>query len=255
MKRAFTLIEILVIIAIICLLAAILFPVFNRVRERARQSTCMSNERQMGLALMQYVQDNDDTYPYGYSQNMAVDWKTAITPYTKSSQVSLCPSNPNRKLNYSYTGNTCNGYSWSTSVSRRNGVMGYQDTWGIMLPAKLAEMASPSDLIVVLETNWKDGTLQPANYYFNNANGPSGPYQSVALFAGHFGRTNYVFADGHVKALTTRQTLTAAEGGSSTLNMWRRDGRAFTNNGAWPDDERVESQKFFQLAEAVYSAG
>ena len=56
-KRAFTLIELLVVIAIIAILAAILFPVFAKVRENARRIACASNEKQMGTALVQYVQD------------------------------------------------------------------------------------------------------------------------------------------------------------------------------------------------------
>ena len=70
MKRqkqgAFTLIELLVVIAIISILAAILFPVFARARENARRTSCMNNLKQMGLGVMQYVQDYDEKYPPGF---------------------------------------------------------------------------------------------------------------------------------------------------------------------------------------------
>src|ERR671916_3232132 len=64
-RNGFTLIELLVVIAIIAILAAILFPVFAQAREKARQASCLSNVKQIGLAAMMYVQDYDETYPGG----------------------------------------------------------------------------------------------------------------------------------------------------------------------------------------------
>ena len=85
-NAAFTLIELLVVIAIIAILAAILFPVFAQVREKARQTTCASNEKQIGLAIAQYVQDYDETLP---SANHVVNgtqyenWEFDVDPYVK----------------------------------------------------------------------------------------------------------------------------------------------------------------------------
>jgi len=62
-RRGFTLIELLVVIAIITIMAAILFPVFAKAREQARKATCASNLRQIGMALLQYVQDYDERWP------------------------------------------------------------------------------------------------------------------------------------------------------------------------------------------------
>ena len=106
--RAFTLIELLVVIAIIAILAAILFPVFAKVREKARQTTCVSNMKQVGLAMMQYVQDYDETYPlslYAYYSPLAggqqAEWSTVISPYIKAGDLThrnggvfSCPSFP-----------------------------------------------------------------------------------------------------------------------------------------------------------------
>jgi len=85
-KSGFTLIELLVVIAIIAILAAILFPVFAKAREKARQTTCTSNEKQLGLAFAQYNQDYDENYPVGITTNghPGSAWAGRIYPYVKS---------------------------------------------------------------------------------------------------------------------------------------------------------------------------
>ncbi|MFP3902736.1 MAG: DUF1559 domain-containing protein [Armatimonadota bacterium] len=101
MRRGFTLIELLVVIAIIAILAAILFPVFARAREKARQSSCLSNTKQIGLSLLMYAQDYDETLPRsgGYRSPTVlaewggyVYWFMEIEPYMKNRQILDCPS-------------------------------------------------------------------------------------------------------------------------------------------------------------------
>jgi prepilin-type N-terminal cleavage/methylation domain-containing protein len=105
--HGFTLIELLVVIAIIAILAAILFPVFAQAREKARQTACLSNLKQIGLGMMQYVQDYDGTYarttgtsgtspmPDGVRTFRGVQrLPLQLFPYTKSTAIWVCSSDP-----------------------------------------------------------------------------------------------------------------------------------------------------------------
>ncbi len=102
--RAFTLIELLVVIAIIAILAAILFPVFAQAREKARSSACLSNAKQLALATLMYVQDNDELFPQSvYSMDTPIlmpgtnarvfTLYDAVMPYIKNIDIFVCPSN------------------------------------------------------------------------------------------------------------------------------------------------------------------
>jgi len=90
----FTLIELLVVIAIIAILAAILFPVFAKAREKARQITCASNLKQLGLAFTQYTQDYDEHFTHGDPWGTAQGWAGQIYPYVKSGGAFSCPDDP-----------------------------------------------------------------------------------------------------------------------------------------------------------------
>ena len=93
-RRGFTLIELLVVIAIIALLAAILFPVFASAREKARQTACLSNMRQIGTAILTYTQDYDELIVPSQNGSGATlaSWPTIIQPYVKNAGVFVCPS-------------------------------------------------------------------------------------------------------------------------------------------------------------------
>ena len=105
--NAFTLIELLVVIAIIALLAAMIFPVFATARDKGRQAACLSNTRQLGVGLMLYVQDNDETFPFSYSPALGNYWPDLARPYTgqkagiNATTIFLCPSDEGVGLTYS----------------------------------------------------------------------------------------------------------------------------------------------------------
>ncbi len=100
-SRGFTLIELLVVIAIIAILAAILFPVFQKVRENARRTACLSNEKQLGLAIIQYQQDADEKFPCGAVAGVTPNdndgygggagWANQVYTYVKSNAAFVCP--------------------------------------------------------------------------------------------------------------------------------------------------------------------
>jgi len=108
MRRGFTLIELLVVIAIIAILAAILFPVFARAREKARQTSCLSNVKELMLAVLMYAQDYDETLciaSHWYFDSSYANWYDALQPYMQNVQIQRCPSEPNLS----------NGYGWNYS--------------------------------------------------------------------------------------------------------------------------------------------
>ncbi len=101
-KSAFTLIELLVVIAIIAILAAIIFPVFASAREKARQTVCASNTKQLSLGVLMYAQDYDETLPptaIASENNNGILWPVLLHPYIKNDQVRHCPDDSKGQFN------------------------------------------------------------------------------------------------------------------------------------------------------------
>jgi prepilin-type N-terminal cleavage/methylation domain-containing protein/prepilin-type processing-associated H-X9-DG protein len=125
MKRGFTLIELLVVIAIIAILAAILFPVFAKAREKARQTSCLSNIKQLGVSFHMYCQDYDEAFPLSMQANTNLYYPTTMEAYVKNSQIWRCPSrgvpygNPVHLMGaYPHYGMACDLFRYGNSFTR-----------------------------------------------------------------------------------------------------------------------------------------
>jgi len=178
-QRGFTLIELLVVIAIIAILAAILFPVFAKAREKARQASCMSNHKQMGLAFFMYSSDYDETYVTN------PQWKTKVQPYIRNTQINVCPSRTNLPWYYGQ------GYNCGVPSGRGSAVV--QGFVG----RPEAAIRSPASKILVAE--WDRCNSGPPcgnpGLYDRDAT----CYWACTVI--HNGGSNLLFGDGHVKWL------------------------------------------------------
>jgi prepilin-type N-terminal cleavage/methylation domain-containing protein/prepilin-type processing-associated H-X9-DG protein len=187
-RRGFTLIELLVVIAIIAILAAILFPVFARAREKARQSSCLSNVKQIGLATMMYASDHDGAFPgYYMALPWTVDtsWAGVIRPYVKSRAVWKCASDPDRGM-----------WQWGTGASHGRLSYGWNYRWisfyatppgGGRAPTFGADIEKPAETLLFCDA----GRCYVRGPGTTNSSYWPKPY--------HNGGANFGFADGHAK--------------------------------------------------------
>ena len=203
-RRAFTLIELLVVIAIVAILAALLCPVFTQAREKARAVSCLSNARQIGVAVEAYKQDYDGGYPASTwvppASRIDYSWYHYLEPYVRSEKVTRCPSRAD----------------WNDGVCY-NVEFGYY-LWSGEPAYKLlieAQVERPADKILLTESAisfwnsvhyWK-GSPADANRWEQFRMFPTFPeckMRKIYYFqeAGtHNGGLNNVYADGHVRWL------------------------------------------------------
>ena len=185
MRRGFTLIELLVVIAIIAILAAILFPVFARAREKARQTSCLSNVKEITLGLMMYAQDYDETLVMYNNSVYTFSWINAVDPYIKNAQVRQCPSQRGGYCDY--------------------GVI-YPHVSAVGSAQKLGEIEYPAQTALLTETEAQDVNGRYGNLYlgycpFHYAEGSISwaYYRGVAWPGRHNGGNNCGYIDGHAK--------------------------------------------------------
>ncbi len=215
-RRAFTLIELLVVIAIIAILAAILFPVFAKAREKARQSACTSNLKEMGLGLMQYVSDYDDTFPImAYTvSGIKFSWRQMIYPYVKATGVYACPTNL-----YANTDGAVSGIPAlprNYAINSHFAVSPGAGPYGVV--PLMSSLIDSAGTIYLTENITSDGRTMFQNWGPTDSNlGNDMVYYAYGngkpVFPGHTGMFNLLFADGHAKAM--KPTATEAP-----VNMW-----------------------------------
>lgn len=228
--KGFTLVELLVVIAIIAILAAILFPVFAQARENARKASCLSNLKQLALAVLQYTQDNDGRlieYDGDNGSGAATsNWNrfVPIQPYIKSYQIQFCPSAPSYKggSNYTYVGYGQYGFPADSGDKKIYTAVVNCSPGYIYHPSTTAMDSLPNASLTCMLGEIAYGG-EADNYYITDGYGGSafGGTNSDALFGWvvedrHLAGGNYAYMDGHAKWLKqeTVQAVYAAQGAS-----------------------------------------
>ena len=258
-KKAFTLIELLVVIAIIAILAAILFPVFAQAREKARAISCLSNERQIGMAMIQYVQDYDEIYPNGININgnqrvwPAEGWAGLCQPYIKNTAIFRCPSDTTSSLSKT---------DIVVSYGYNSNLVGFIENEGDPIPTgqPLSALSSSARTVQLFEvsnitanvsddregakpggtlgTNFSGASLGLDNRLYalqkwstssvnqyatgllgNRAAFNASKTQFVSVRGRHTGGSNFLLADGHAKWLTGNAVSSGLNASAESCNQ------------------------------------
>jgi len=232
-QSGFTLIELLVVIAIIAILAAILFPVFAQAREKARQTSCISNEKQIALGLLMYVQDYDERFPVEREPNVynppgpfGVTWRTTLQPYLKNNQIFFCPDDASNvqwcegyldQIQYACQQNDPQHNPEGNHLSYAYNGQAFDVSNGI----KLSTIQAPAQCLMILETRLEYPDLGPWTIPWDLSGLPGG-FKGEGPFISHSGQCDFAFFDGHVKAMKLAATV-------NPVWLW--------DNGSLPDPD------------------
>jgi prepilin-type N-terminal cleavage/methylation domain-containing protein/prepilin-type processing-associated H-X9-DG protein len=224
-RKAFTLIELLVVIAVISILAAILFPVFARARENARRSSCLSNMKQLGLAMMMYVQDYDERFtpawtsgpfiqPDGVLNGNASRWWIKLFPYMKNTQIMNCPSSSIDWRGNNYTSNLAYGLNFMKPIWSGSGLgipsgapLGPNIAENGVAGASLGAIEDASGTVLIVDSTSdviELSRLATASDALNTAQTLDSTYPAQGIQnirARHLETINTLFIDGHVKSM------------------------------------------------------
>jgi prepilin-type N-terminal cleavage/methylation domain-containing protein/prepilin-type processing-associated H-X9-DG protein len=217
-RSGFTLIELLVVIAIIAILAAILFPVFARARAKAQQNNCLSNIKQMSLAVISYVADYDDYYcPSWYiGPTRNYHWDTSIYPYVLNAQIFSCPAGNNVATWGGATGYmpapalVNADYGMNPSLGQQGCGCGGATPANISVwpPLKQANVLNVSQMVMLFATSTSGG------YGFYN---PDVTGKTSNIESRHNTGGNVSYCDGHAKWLSSSVLLDTT---TPNVNMW-----------------------------------
>ena len=207
-RTGFSLLELLVVLGILSLLAAMLFPVFAIVREKGRRTVCQSNLKQIAFAVQQYVQDNNQMYPLGSTFDGST-WQNDVYPYVKNCQVYRCPSDRDEDMS---TDHIITGSPGSEEFSP----VDYKYNWtrlnivqSISLPLPPnnergindSAIASPATVWLNMDLGYE--TTDNVFHNEREVNSSCGRFFSESTQ--HSGGGNYSYLDGHVKWLTPEE--------------------------------------------------